>query len=275
MGVKGCAGELTQLEWDHLHTDRGYALILRADEYKKDLLSDRCILNPELSLELDAVWSSNSSIFLLPPNKNHLSVKPLIQSQVQALATCLQRRAQRIQPLNRSRSQEVLLQCLSHGLVRKHFQRGGAGGEKRNREQIGQQRSDVWISSASDPCERVCLRVWEWLDVCAAECCRPLPHSSPPEQIACHHTSITHTPLPQTRVTQIRTPPHPRLGLQPDSWEPDDMSTILAVYFSSQSLYKLGPGRQKQDYLEEVGFIWKSSLSGLWLNLRNWFSKYA
>lgn len=82
MGVKGCAGELTQLEWDHLHTDRGYALKLRADEYKKDLLSDRCILNPELSLELDAVWSSNSSIFLLPPNKIHLSVKPLIQSQV-------------------------------------------------------------------------------------------------------------------------------------------------------------------------------------------------
>lgn len=224
MGVKGCAGELTQLEWDHLHTDRGYALISRADEYKKDLLSDRCILNPELSLELDAVWSSNSSLFLLPPNKNHLSVKPLIQSQVaNLLATCLQRRAQRIQPLNRSRSQEVLLQCLSHGLVRNHFQRRGAGGgeEKPRANWTAEKwRLDLKCVWSLWACVFACVRVTGC--VCAAECCRPLPHSSPPEQIACHHTSITHTPLPQTRVTQIRTPPHPRLGLQPDSWEPDD-----------------------------------------------------
>lgn len=257
MGVKGCAGELTQLEWDHLHTDRGYALISRADEYKKDLLSDRCILNPELSLELDAVWSSNSSLFLLPPNKNHLSVKPLIQSQVaNLLATCLQRRAQRIQPLNRSRSQEVLLQCLSHGLVRNHFQRRGAGGRRETESKLDSREvtsgSEVRLILVS-----VCVCVCEsdWMCVCSRVLSAPpsfLPSRAnrlPP------HFNYTHTPSSDQGDTDSHpTPPPTRAAAR----------FLRARWQSSQSLYKLGPGRQKQDYLEEVGFIWKSSLSGLW-----------
>lgn len=68
--------------------------------------------------------------------------------------------------------------------------------------------SEVGLIPVSE-CVSVCVS--EWL-VCAAECCQPLPHSSPPEQIACHRTSITHTPSSDQGDTKMASPPHPRPG---------------------------------------------------------------
>lgn len=42
MGVKGCAGDLKQLERDHLRTDTRYTLLSQVDQDKKKaLFSDR------------------------------------------------------------------------------------------------------------------------------------------------------------------------------------------------------------------------------------------
>ena len=80
----------------------------------------------------------------------------------------------------------------------------------------------------------VSVGVSGWVCMCVCVCApgaakprQPLPHSSPPEQIACHCTSITHThththtvntpPIPHTPSSSGVTPsppPHP----QPPSW---------------------------------------------------------
>lgn len=55
------------------------------------------------------------------------------------------------------------------------------------------------------------------------------------------------------------------------------MSAILAIYFSSVAVQTLS-WKAKQDYLEEMAlecFILTSTVPDLWLNLRNWFRKYA
>lgn len=209
------------------------------------------ILNPELSLEIDAVWSFNSSIFLLPPRKSSV------------------RKASHSVP----RWKPWLHVCCSIGLSGSSLSRSRSQELAGTIAHWGGRESEVRLILVSE-----CLCVWEWLDVCSAECCQPLPHSSPPEQIACHHTSITHTPSPDQGDTDSDpTPPPTRAAARflRARWHARYTCNLFFFSATVQTLSWRAKTRLSQRGGLESVFFFKSTVSDLWLNLRNWFRKYA